>query len=108
MIAFICLFFPAVIGVWFFEHLHKTPLSRRQWLYRYCACTILTNALCFAIKRFLLDTGFVPLSGVSSDMTPSAGLNYLVMATPIAIIIGLLQAIFSKHATITIEEQEDA
>ena len=50
MIAFICLFFPAVMGVWLFEHATKTKLEKRQLLYRYCFNVIVINFICFAIK----------------------------------------------------------
>lgn len=104
MIAFICLFFPATLGVWFFEHLRKAPLSRRQWLYRYCANAMVVNGICFAVKRFLLDTGHLPFA----DITPSAGLNYLIMAIPTAIIAAFLQVVFEKHTAITVEEEKNA
>ena len=104
MIAFICLFFPAVLGVWFFEHLRKKALTRRELFYRYCGNTIFINAICFVAKRFLLDTGFEAFA----DITPAAGLNYLIMSVPTALVLGFLQVILSKHADITIEEQTDA
>lgn len=108
MIAFICLFFPAVLGVWLFEHLQKATLRRRQWMYRYCANTIFINVICFAVKRFLLDTAAAPLSSLYADATPSAALNYLIMAIPAAVIVAFLQVVFAKHATVTVEEQKDA
>ena len=104
MIAFICLFFPAVLGVWLFEHLRKAPLTRRELFYRYCSNTIFVNGICFMAKRFLLDTGCEAFA----DITPAAGLNYLIMAVPTALIFGFLQMVFSKCAAITVEEQEDA
>ena len=108
MIAFICLFLPAVIGVWLFEHLQKAPLCRKQWLYRYCASTLLINGICFGIKRFLLGTGGEPFYSLYTDTTPAAGVNYLIMAIPAAVLVSFLQIVFAKHATITVEEQEDA
>lgn len=108
MIAFICLFLPAVLCVWLFEHLCKTSLCRKQWLYRYCADVIFINAVCFAIKRFLLDTDAAYFGSFYTDATPSAGLNYLIMAVPTAIIFAFLQIVFVKHATLTVEEHEHA
>ena len=107
MIALICLFFPAVLGVWFFEHLQKTPLSRRQWVYRYCANVIFINCICFAAKRFLLDTAAAPFASLVTDVTPAAALNYLIMAVPATVIVAFLQVVFTKHATITAEEQKN-
>ena len=108
MIAFICLFFPAVLGVWFFEHLRKAPLSGKHWLYRYCANVLIINCICFAVKRFFLNTGFDSFCSLYADTTPSAALNYLIMAIPSALIVPFVQVFFSKHATVTIEEREDA
>lgn len=108
MIAFICLFLPAVIGVWLFEHLQKTSLRPKQWLYRCCANILLINGICFAIKRFLLGTGGEPFCSLYADTTPAAALNYLIMAIPAAVLAAFLQIVFAKHATVTVEEQEDA
>lgn len=108
MIAFICLFLPAVLCVWLFEHLRKISLCRKQWLYRYCADIIFINSVCFAIKRFLLETGAAPFCSLYADTTPSAALNYLIMSIPTAVIFAYLQIILEKHAAITVEDQKDA
>ncbi len=108
MIAFICLFLPAVLCVWLFEHLHKTSLCRRQWLYRYCADIIFINGVCFAIKRFLLDTGSAAFCSLYADTTPTAALNYLIMAIPTAVIFAFAQIVLGKYADLSVEEQKDA
>lgn len=105
MIAFICLFLPAVLAVWLYEHLRKTELSRKQWFYRYCANAVFINLACFAAKRFLLETGGDPFASLYADATPAAALNYLIMAVPAAAVFAFLQVIFTKHATITVEEE---
>lgn len=42
-----------------------------------------------------------------TDVTPAAALNYLIMAVPAAVIVAFLQVVFTKHATITVEEQKN-
>ena len=108
MVAFICLFFPAVLAVGIFEHLRKGPLSRRKWLYRYCTDVALINGICFAVKRYLLDTAADPFASAVADLTPSAALNYLIMAIPTAIILAVMQALAAKHVTVTVEEEKNA
>lgn len=108
MIAFICLFFPAVLGVWLFEHLQKTSLGRKQWLYRFCTNTLLINGICFGAKRFLLDTAGEPFCSLYADTTPAAALNYLIMAIPAGVVVVFLQVLFTKHAAITVEDEENA
>lgn len=108
MIAFICLFLPAVLGVWLYECLSKTNLCRKQWLYRLCANIIFINGICFAIKRFLLGTANAFFYTLQADATPAAALNYLIMAIPAGVIVVFLQILFAKHASITVADEKDA
>ncbi len=108
MIALICLFFPAVLGVWLYERLNKTDLCRKQWLYRFCANTVFINCICFAAKNFLLDTASEPFYTLYADATPTAALNYLIMAIPVGVIVVFLQVLSAKHTAITVEDEKDA
>lgn len=105
MIAFICLFFPAVLSVGLFEHLRKEKLSRRHWLYRFCANTLLINGICFAFKRFILHTASQPFFSLTADASPAAALNYMVMALPAALVLVFLEVLCAKHAAVTLEEK---
>lgn len=108
MIAFICLFFPAVLGVAIYEHLRKQKLCRRQWFYRYCTNVVFINMICFAVKRFLLGTGGDAFTGVGGDATPATAVNYLVMAIPVAVVLVFLQVLLGKHANVTLEDDANA
>ena len=107
MIAFICLFLPAVLGVAIYEHLKKAKLCRRQWLYRYCFNAVFINMICFAVKRFLLGTGGDAFTGISGDATPATAVNYLIMAIPTSAVLAFLQVLWGKHAKVTHEENAD-
>ncbi len=107
MIAFICLFLPAVLGVAIYEHLRKQKLCRRQWLYRYCTNAVFINMICFAVKRFLLGTGGDAFTGISGDATPATAVNYLIMAIPVSIVLAFLQVLWGKHTKITIEDDSN-
>lgn len=104
MVAFMCLFFPAVLCVGLFEHLKKERCSPRGWLYRFCTSALFINGLCFLVKRFLLGTADAPFFTLYADTTPIAALNYLVLAIPGMILFAFLQVLLSKHATVTVEE----
>lgn len=106
MIAFICLFFPAVLTAWLYEHLRRAELSRKQWLYRYCMNTLFINLACFAAKKLLLGTAGAPFVNLYTDVTPVAALNYLIMAIPAAVILAFVQVLLSKHASITVEDDK--
>lgn len=85
MIAFLCIFFPAVIAVWLLEALDRRHLDRRTWLYRYCGYALAINFLCFAIKKLVFQNAMYPLYELATDMIPSTAVNYLLMALPIAV-----------------------
>lgn len=106
MIAFICLFFPAVVSVWLFEHLSKSELTRKKWLYRYCTNVVFINLLCFLIKRVFLGTAGSSLYD-TSDMTPAAALNYLVMSIVFAVGIAFISVLASKHAKLEVEDDSN-
>ncbi len=104
MICFICLFIPAVLGVWLFEKLSRAALGKKQWFYRYCFFLIFINLGCFLIKALLLQSAAQPLYTVSADMTPETAWKYLVMALPLAVVFAYLQTL-SPHIRLTVEEK---
>lgn len=104
MIALICLFFPAVLGVGLFERWQKTDLTRKQWLYRFCTNALFINCICFCVKRFLLNTAADPLYTLYVDITPIAALNYMIITIPTAVVFAFLQVVFSKTAKVTVED----
>ena len=106
MIAFMILFFPAVLATAIYEGLKKTSLGRKQWLYRYCANVLFINLFCFLVKLAVLGTADAPLYTTSLDITPHAALNYLVMAIPAAVIFSFLQVLVNKKVKTEVEEKE--
>lgn len=106
MIAFILLFFPAVLATAIYEGLKRTSLGRKQWLYRYCTNVLFINLVCFAIKQFVLGTADAPLYTSGLDITPHAAMNYLIMAIPTAVILSFLQVLLNKHVKTEVEEKE--
>ena len=108
MIAFICLFLPAVLCLRLFEYVRKITLTRRQWFYRYCNNVLFINLIIFALRRFVLSKGYDAFGGLLQDLSPVSGMNYLIIAIPVAIAVAFLQIFLVKHAKITLEEKEDA
>lgn len=107
MIKFICLFFPALICVWLYEHLSKAELTHKRWAYRYGLDVLLINGIIFAVKQYLLKTGALPLADPSGDMLPAAACNYLLMAFSLAAALAVAQVFASRHTKLTIEENCD-
>lgn len=107
MIAFICLFFPAVLTVGAFEVLTKQKLSVRAWVYRFCLNTVVINLLCFLCKKLAFYTAHVSLHTLEADMTPASALNYLLISAAAAAIFLVIQLFAAKHIQITLEEKTD-
>ena len=106
MIAFMLLFFPAVLTNAIYEKLQKAPLSRKRWLYHFCGNSLFINLVCFAIKQILLKTGDAPLYTLNADITPHAAMNYLLIAIPTAVILCFFQVLLNKHTKVEVEEKE--
>jgi len=108
MIALICLFLPAVFALWLFEHIHKTELTRKQCFYRYCTNVLFINLLTFAFRRLVLSKGYEPFGTLLEDFSSVDGMHYLIVAVPAATILAFLQILFTKYASITVEDQKNA
>ncbi len=107
MIMFIVLFLPAVLSVWIRDTARNAPLSKRKWLCFYALNNLLVNFTCFAVKRWVLSTGGVALMGDAGDMTPAAACNYLIMAVPVSIALGLAELFFAKRVRLQVESDAD-
>lgn len=103
MIAFIILFFPAVITTRIYESVKRAEFSPKQWICRYCVNNVLINFFCFLVKCVILKTGNASLYTLYADVTPAAAMNYLIMALPAAILLGFMQVLLSK--TIKVEAE---
>ena len=106
MIAFMLLFFPAVLTNAIYEKLQKAPLGRKQWLYHFCGNSLFINLVCFAVKQIVLKSADAPLYTLNADITPHAAMNYLIMAIPTAVVLSFLQVLLRKHTKVEVEEKE--
>lgn len=107
MLAFISLFFPAVLSVWFYELLTKTEFQIKQFILRYCANVLFINIICTGIKRFVFNTGYHSLYD-GKDMVPSVAFNYMVMAVIVAVVLVIVEIFLNKNIKVSVEEREDA
>ncbi len=107
MIAFICLFFPAVLSVSVYEKLSKRDLKRKQWMYQYVQAVLLINFACFFVKTALTGSGEVPIYDIYTDMLPERMVNYLTMAIPLAVALGVMQVLLSRNVKVVVEEVEN-
>lgn len=107
MIAFIVLFFPAVLAVWITETLNKACFSKREWLYRFAQNTLFINFVCFGVKKWILNTADVVICSFTADMAPGVACNYLIMAIPLAIAFSVTQSLFRKIGHFEVETQQD-
>ena len=108
MIAFICLFFPAVVSVCFYEKLSRKDLARKQWIYCYAAYVLMINFSCFFMKSIIRNSGDLPMFDLYHDMLPFDAMKYLIIAVPFVVAIPVVQALLSKHIQITVEEDSNA
>ncbi len=100
MLVFTALFFPAIITVCIYEHLMKTRLSVKSTVYLYVAGNIAVNCICAVVKKYLFKTADMSLGW---DMTPSAALNYMIIAVPSAILIAFFAVLLKKNVKVTKE-----
>ena len=107
MLAFICLFFPAVVAVRILEGLTRQNLTRKQWVYNYSSYLLLINFVCLGAKMFLLGTGSIPLYE-AGEMLPRAAVIYIAMAVVSGTVFAVLQALLDRRVTFTVEENTDA
>lgn len=107
MIGFIVLFLPAVLSLWIWESVCKTTLSKRKWIYLLSLNIVLINFVCFAVKKWLLHTAGDPLSSLMADTTPSAAVNYLIMAIPTAVGLALIEKFFFHKVRLRVEGDDE-
>lgn len=99
MVAFIALFFPAVLSVWIWDAVSKAPVCNRRCLYLYSLNVMLINLGCFAIKRWILHSGEYPLG----DMTPTSAINYIIAAVFLSVVLALVEIVLYKRVRIQVE-----
>ena len=107
MIAFICLFFPAVICIWIYELLIKRNLTKRQLVFFFCLNTLFINGVCFALKSFFFATGSEPFYTFVSDMTPNVAVRYLFIALPLGAVLALIEVFLTKNVKVTVSDEKD-
>ena len=108
MITFMVLFFPAVISLCLYEILTRSrPLSYIQRIYVYVIANLVINFTVFCIKC-LLGTANNTLYNINTanDISPLVALKYMVMAVPVAILVGFVLRILTKDFKISLEENK--
>ncbi len=103
MLYMICLLFPAVISLMLYEKLNATQLRPRQALCLYAVFDLLVNGLVLAVKTYILKTGQTVMLS-DGDIAPSVAVNYLIMAIPTAVAVGVICALLRKNTSIEKEE----
>lgn len=96
MLLFVAVMLPAIISVFIFERATGSDLKLKGFLYLYSASSLCVNLICAAVKRFVLNTAEAALSA-GGDMTPSAFFNYLLMAIPAAVAVGIFATLLKRE-----------
>ncbi len=107
MVAFICLFFPAVISVWVFDCLTRRDLSMKQFIYHFCLNTVLINLAYFFVKLLFMRNADLPLYDPATDMLPIGAIKYLLAAVPIGVAIVLIEVLLFRNVKISVEEDRN-
>lgn len=107
MLAFICLFFPAMLSLRILEKLGREELRPLQRVYNYCTYVLLINFVCLGTKTLVLRTANIPLYE-GGDMLPSAAFIYLIMAMFSGVFFAVLQVLLRKKVSFSVEEDKNA
>lgn len=105
MIAFFCLFFPAVLSVCIYEKLIRKDLNIKKWIYLYTLNTMLINLVCFSFKTVVLQTGESPFFDSNCDMLPVVAMKYLFLAILSAVMFAVGEVLLKKSLRFTIEAE---
>ena len=108
MITFICLFLPAVLSVWIYEGLTKQDLSVKRWVSFYGVNVLFINFFCLMMMRLVLDQAGTYLYNRETDIEPYVATNYLILAIPAAVVLGVVFALLHKNVKIELEARDDA
>ncbi|MBQ1965682.1 MAG: hypothetical protein II348_03315 [Clostridia bacterium] len=106
MILFLCCVLPSVWGLWMFEAFSKRDLTLKQCIYRGSTYVLISNLLCFAVKKWILQTAANPLT-VNGDMSASTALNYLIIVLPVVVVMVVSDLLFSKKVKVSVEDTSD-
>lgn len=108
MVPFILLFLPEVLTVWIYEALAKKALTRKSWAMFYATCVLLVNTACFFIFYKILNWGGIAIENPQEGVTFYIAASYLMIALPIAVVLGVVAAFLKKYIRVEIEEKTDA
>ena len=106
MTRFICMFFPALLALWIFEHLAKTDLSPKRTVYLYAFNVIVINVFVMLINRYVLRIEQHVASSLAEFSTPGT-VCYLAVAVPFGALLALLQRFWQKFVQVTVERNID-
>lgn len=108
MITFIILFFPAALSMWIYERVTKTDLSVKRWLNLYAVHVLLINFFCLMMMRLITDQAGEYLYNREIDLSAYTATNYLIMAIPAAVVLGVAAVLLHKNVKVELEAEEDA
>lgn len=108
MITFIMLFFPAALSMWLYEHVTKTDLSVKRWVNLYAVHNLLINFICLMLMRLVTDQAGIYLYDRDIGITPYLGTNYMILAIPVAVAMGVVAILLHKTVKVELETNEDA
>ena len=106
MILFLCCVLPSVVGLRIYEAFARCNLTLKQCIYRGSTYVLISNLLCFAVKKWILQTAANPLT-VNGDMSASTALNYLIIVLPIVAVMVVTDLLLSKKVKVSVEEISD-
>ena len=108
MITFIMLFFPAAMSMWLYEYVTKQDLSVKRWASLYAVHNLLINFVCLMLMRLVTDQAGAYIYNRDIDIPPYVATNYMIMAIPVAIALGVVAILLHKTVKVELESNEDA
>lgn len=101
MLAFICLFFPAVLSLRILEVLNRKEPRPLHRVYHYCTFVLLINLVCIGLYIFVFHTSAL-FSHEGGDMLPRTAFSYMIVATLIGAFLAVLQALLQRHVSLQV------
>lgn len=101
MIEFICLFFPAILGVFFEEHLNKKQFRKEEIIRKYLLFTLLTNIFSIIFCMIYYSNTEI-LTSFDKMFTLTFSGKYLILSALVSLVIAFISQVMKQKVDMSI------